>query len=102
MPVDLYPDNERMTMSIRGALTIMEAAEAREQLALGLTKASGPIVVNLAQITEIDASGLQLLIALARIPRDITLIDPSPALSERIERFNLRSALRIKGGHRGS
>ena len=102
MPVDLYPENERMTMSIRGALTVVEAAEARDQLALGLTTASGPITVNLAQITEIDTAGLQLLLALARMRRDITLTEPSAELAERIERLGLRSMLRIKEGCRES
>lgn len=56
--------------------------------------------MNLSAITEIDTAGLQLLLALARIPGDVRLTDPSPAVASRIDRFGLRAALRLlEPGH---
>lgn len=100
MAVVLYPDDERMDIRIGGALTVMEAAEARDQLALGLATAPGPVEINLSEITEIDTAGLQLLLVLAAMPGEVSLVEPSAEVAERIDRLGLRERLRIKeSGH---
>jgi anti-anti-sigma regulatory factor len=102
MAVALYPDDERMDIRIGGPLTVAEAAEARDQIALGLATAPGPVEINLSEITEIDTAGLQLLLALAAMPGEVTLAEPSAEVAERIDRLGLREKLHLGESGDGS
>jgi ABC-type transporter Mla MlaB component len=52
-------------LQLSGALTIAEASETRNQLALYLATAVR-VEVNLSEVIEIDCAGLQLLMTLPR------------------------------------
>ena len=85
-----------------GALTIMDVAALRDQFALALVTASGVVRVDLSRITDIDSSGLQLLLALVAEGERVVLHSPSPAACNRISRFGLIGALRLEGGCDGA
>lgn len=85
-----------------GALTIMDAAALRDQLALALVTAPGTVRVDLSRVTDIDSSGLQLLLALAAEGQRVVLHSPSATVGERIRRFGLAAALRLEGEHDGA
>lgn len=102
MAVILHPEPERMEVRIEGALTVMEAAAARDQLALGLTTATGPVEVDLSAITEIDTAGLQLLLALVRVPGTVRLTEPSAVVADCAARLGLRAKLKFEEHKHGS
>ncbi|MFC3625204.1 lipid asymmetry maintenance protein MlaB [Vogesella amnigena] len=85
-----------------GAMTIMEAAELRDQLALALVTAHGRVRVDLSRITELDSCGLQLLLALVREGTQVQLHSPSAAARDRIVRFGLAATLRLEGASHGA
>jgi ABC-type transporter Mla MlaB component len=102
MSVLLNPDDTRMNIRIGGPLTVSEVADARDRLALGLATAPGPVEVNLSEITEVDTAGLQLLLALARVPGDVTLADPSAELVERVRHLKLDKEFHFRDSRNGS
>ncbi|SCK29394.1 STAS domain-containing protein [Vogesella sp. LIG4] len=89
-------------LALEGALTIMEATELRDQLALALVTAHGPVQMDLSRVTELDSSGLQLLLALLREGGQVRLSALSAVVRARIERFGLGAALRLEGGQDGA
>ena len=89
-------------LALEGAMTIMEAAELRDQLALALVTAHGPVLLDLSRVTELDSSGLQLLLALLREGSQVRLSALSSTARARIERFGLGAALGLEGGHDGA
>ncbi len=80
-------------------LTIYSAAETRQAWLAALAEpGEGPLCVAAADVTEADAAGVQLLVALSRSlaerSRSLRLIDPSPALRGACERLGLTSLLK--------
>jgi ABC-type transporter Mla MlaB component len=53
------------TLSIDGELTIFTAAEQKIRL-LGFLQSGGELEINLANVTQFDTAGLQLLILIKR------------------------------------
>lgn len=102
MGIVLEPREGEMRIRVDGALTVMEAAEARDQLALGVATAQGPLHIDLSGLTDIDTAGLQLLLAVTRAAAGSVLDGASPELLARIERFGLRSLLPIREADHGS
>lgn len=64
--VTLHPasDREPARLSMRGDLTIYEAAQTQQALLELLPGASGPWHLDLSGLDEIDSAGIQLLLAL--------------------------------------
>lgn len=102
MTVTLHPGSERMQIRIDGPLTVMEAAAARDQLALGLATAAGPVDVDVSAVTEIDTAGLQLLLALLRVPGTVRLREPSTVIADWADRLGLRATLQLEENEHGS
>ncbi len=69
----------QMRAELAGELTIAQAAETRDALALALTT-SEQLALDLSGLEEIDVAGLQLLLALAREAHPVALLQPSPPL----------------------
>ncbi|MBS1160159.1 MAG: hypothetical protein H6R15_2578 [Proteobacteria bacterium] len=83
-------------LEIKGELNIFTAAELRLQLLEALAT-STELEVDLAQISEIDSAGLQLMVAAKReaAARQLTLhfTGHSPAVFEALELCKLSSLL---------
>ncbi|MBE7927851.1 MULTISPECIES: STAS domain-containing protein [Pseudomonadaceae] len=90
MPEAHIPDES--TLKLGGAFTIERAAELHALL-LGELQQQTPAAICLAGISEIDCSGLQLLLALRRQLPSVQLIAPSPAVEQMLARVRLTSLL---------
>ncbi|MDP5240250.1 STAS domain-containing protein [Uliginosibacterium sp. 31-16] len=68
-----------MHIGLSGDLTIAEAAETRDALALALTT-SETLDLDLGALENIDVAGLQVLLALLLEKHPVRLTNPSEAL----------------------
>jgi ABC-type transporter Mla MlaB component len=75
-------------LQLSGALTIAEATETRDQLALYLATAAR-VEVNLAEVIEIDCAGLQLLLTLPRESIPVAFSQISDPLRDLLKHLNL-------------
>jgi anti-anti-sigma regulatory factor len=101
------PDGDRATaaqapradLALLAEFTIDAGAELRTQWLAWLRAHAGreDCVVDGAAVTEVDASGLQLLLSLSRTlaarQMHLTLLDASPALQAACESLGLAGAL---------
>jgi anti-anti-sigma factor len=96
MKLTAHPDGAgTLSIHAEGALTIYEAAEAREAL-LALVDGAGAVELDLADVGEIDSAGLQLLLATARtVGAGFSLKRPGAAVVEAIELLGLARHLPI-------
>lgn len=76
MELNILDPGPQRRIELSGELTIADAAELRDALALALTT-SESLALDLAEIDEIDTAGLQILTALLREPHPIELLQPS-------------------------
>ena len=78
-------------VSIAGALTIYEAANAKTAL-LEALQASAELEIDLSRVTEVDTAGMQLLLMTkreaARAERKVRLAHSAASL-EALDRYNL-------------
>lgn len=86
-------------LALEGELTIYSAAAQRDVLLAWSLTGSG--VVDLANITDCDSAGVQLLLAtratLAKDGRALVLRDPSQPVREALLGFGLTPALQPQG-----
>lgn len=61
MSVEITHRGTTVQVNIRGELTIYSVAEVKEHLALAMQQGED-VVVNLAEVTDVDTAGLQLLL----------------------------------------
>lgn len=79
---------DRTLIQLSGALTIMDALETRDQLALAVSTAAR-VEVDLAEVIEIDCAGLQLLLTLPRESIPVAFSQISDPLRELLQHLNL-------------
>jgi len=79
-------------LKLGGAFTIERAAELHALLLHELQQQT-PEAISLEGISEIDCSGLQLLLALRRQLPTVQLIAPSPAVEQMFARVRITSLL---------
>ena len=89
---DLHEHPAAAALRIEGDMTIYRAAELKETLLQALYGA-GVLEIDLSAVSEIDSSGVQLLM-LARNTaqanqQQLRLLNPSPAVKEVLNTFNL-------------
>ncbi len=81
------------TLVLDGELTIYRAAELKETLLNALAADTRDLEINLAAVTELDSSGLQLLMMVKKAAqqqkRDVQLLAHSPAVLEVFEILNV-------------
>lgn len=81
-------------LAIAGELTIYRAAELCAQLREALAPA-GDLVLDLAEVTECDTAGVQLLLAVARLLEDrgsrLLLAGTSGAVRDALKSLGLKS-----------
>jgi anti-sigma B factor antagonist len=79
-------------IALDGELTIYRAAELKPLL-LAALPGTGPILLDLAEVTEVDTAGVQLLLLLRRealaAGRTLHLLQPSMAATEAFELLDL-------------
>lgn len=80
----------QMRISLSGDLTIAEAAETRDALALALMT-SESLELELGALENIDVAGLQILLALASEKRPVRMKNPSTGLLRVVEFLQLDS-----------
>jgi anti-sigma B factor antagonist len=97
MSVTILAPGPQMRARVAGDLTIAEAAETRDALALCLST-SETLELELDAIENIDIAGLQLLIALMKEPKSVRLRKPSPALAHVVELLQIDS-LQLSPAH---
>lgn len=88
MATQVTQDEERTLVQLSGALTIMDALETRDQLALAVSTAKR-VEVDLAEVIEIDCAGLQLLLTLPRESIPIAFSQISDPLRDLLKHLNL-------------
>lgn len=82
-------------LALDGELSIYRAAELRDSLlkALADLPAGAALELNLAQVSELDSAGVQLLMAAKKSAqagqRELHMVDHSPAVLEVFERLDL-------------
>jgi len=81
-----------------GELTIYRAAEIKPLL-LPLPAADGPVQIDLAEVSDIDSAGVQLLLLAEReaaaARREFRLLSPSAAVREVLTLLNLQTRLAL-------
>ena len=88
MPFITLETGPKMRIALSGDLTIAEAAEARDTLALALTT-SQSLDLELDGLENVDVAGLQILLALASEKHPVSLTNPSAALLDAVEFLQL-------------
>lgn len=83
---------QETTLKLGGAFTIERAAELHALLLQELQQRP-PEAISLEGISDIDCSGLQLLLALRHRLPSVQLIAPSPAVEQMLARVWLTSLL---------
>jgi anti-anti-sigma factor len=82
-------------IKVEGELSIYRAAELKPVLLAWPTE--GAIEIDLAEVSEIDSAGVQLLLLVQReaaaVQRELRLLDPSPAVVEVLTLLGLHSLL---------
>ena len=86
------------TLALPAELTIYTASETRGAWLAWLAEhTDGPLAVDAAPVAEVDAAGVQLIVALSRSlaaqQRALHLLAPSAALSNACARLGLNSLL---------
>jgi len=85
---------ETFGLSLQGELTIYRAAEIKQTLLDALGR-GGAIDVDLSQVTEIDAAGVQLLMLAKQLADarkcELRVVASSPTVLEVMELLNLKS-----------
>ncbi len=79
------------TLDINGGMTIYEAEHLKTELQQALAEAQY-LTVNLTAVSEIDTTGLQLLLALKRLS-NVTLINHSHCIQQLADLLQLHAAL---------
>jgi anti-sigma B factor antagonist len=69
-------------LRVAGEMTIYAASELKAALVEHLRAHSAPLVLNLAEVTEIDSSGLQLLLMLRRESPALQIADASAVVRD--------------------
>lgn len=79
-------------IALDGELTIYRAAELKPLL-LAALPGTGPILLDLAEVTEVDTAGVQLLLLMRRealaAGRTLHLLHPSMAVAEALDLLDL-------------
>ena len=89
MSVHAIRAQQQTRLIFDGALTIYEAGQVREALT-GIIASEEPVEVDLTGISEIDLSGVQLLLTLLREPRLKFLAGASSAVSTALTLLDLQ------------
>jgi anti-sigma B factor antagonist len=88
MTITTLANGPRMRLEVSGDLTIAEAAEARNALALALTT-SETLELDLGALENIDIAGVQILLALLLENHPVSLKNPSTALQRVVSLLRL-------------
>lgn len=98
MPTEF--DMKSGVLALSGELTVYSAAELRELLSRSAGGSDEPLEVDLAEVTEIDTAGLQLLLLLRRRARasgrDLHIIAASNVVRETLSLCGLTNLLVFK------
>ena len=66
MPLKYTVQEDQLQLTLRGSLTIFQAAERKPELLHALTLAQRVVVLDMSAVDEIDTAGIQLLLLLRR------------------------------------
>ncbi len=95
MNVNIASGEHLITVTLAGSCTIFEAAELRSQL-LPLVKATQPVMVDLGDVSELDSSGLQILLALQKECALALFSNPSACVQQVLDLLNLNRCFAIE------
>jgi anti-anti-sigma factor len=101
MSVHLICEQKRTRVIFDGALTIYEAHTVRNTLLDALSEAQ-PVEMDLTGVTEIDLSGLQLLMTVRNEPNLKFVTGVSSAVNHTLQLLNLRKLLHVHAVDAGS
>jgi anti-anti-sigma factor len=79
-------------LRINGGMTIYQAAELKMLLLNELSNVA-TLEIDLSAVSEIDTTGLQLLLALKREQKTVTLINPNHCIKQLAELLQLHQVL---------
>ncbi|MFJ3055730.1 lipid asymmetry maintenance protein MlaB [Herbaspirillum sp. NPDC087042] len=66
MPLKYTVQEDQLQLTLRGSLTIFQAAERKPELLHALTLAQRVVLLDMSAVDEIDTAGIQLLLLLRR------------------------------------
>lgn len=91
---------DRSVVTVRGELDVLTAAALGGFLDVAITQRGRPVVVDVAELTFIDASGLgQLARVLPRLRQDggeLVVVSPSPMLSKLLALTGLAAEVQVE------
>jgi anti-anti-sigma factor len=85
--------NEAGTLTLAGEVNISNAASIHAELITILAHAPDQLLIDLSQVTELDAAGLQLLLSLRLTVENSRVHSCPPHLRNFIERVGLTRVL---------
>lgn len=88
MELTILDPGPQRRIALADEITIADAAELRDALALALTT-SEQVELDLSGLESIDVAGLQILTALLREPHPVRLRAPSAAFVQTVELLQL-------------
>jgi ABC-type transporter Mla MlaB component len=80
------------TLRIEGGMTIYQAADIKMLLLNNLSMVS-TLKIDLSAVSEIDTTGLQLLLALRREKKPVALINPNHCIKQLADLLQLHELL---------
>jgi anti-anti-sigma regulatory factor len=93
-PFTLHLAGSRLQLTLTGEITIEHARVLAEELKAALLS-DLTLAVDAAQLTRLDAAGLQVLLSSAQLAADTVLTAPSPAWSAAFTRYASPDPFRI-------
>ncbi len=92
MPYHIQNQERGLVLELKGGVTARDATELSRSLTASL-KAEGTVVVQTAELEDIDTSILQMLISLRKTVASFLAPDPSDAFVSAVDRCAIRREL---------
>jgi anti-anti-sigma regulatory factor len=97
-PFSLKSAGSSLRLTLSGEITIEHARALADELK-GTLHPGHTLEVDAAQLTRLDAAGLQVLLAAAQTASDATLVAISPAWTDAFARYAIQDPFRIANIH---
>jgi anti-sigma B factor antagonist len=99
LAVDIDERGDALVATVRGVIDLLSTGPLQEQLNTALSHGATRLVLDLAEVTFVDSTGLGLLVSLQRRTRGaggwLRLVNPRPQLGRMLHTTNLDQRLQV-------
>lgn len=99
LAVDIDERGDALVATVRGVIDLLSTGPLQEQLNTALGHGATRLVLDLADVTFVDSTGLGLLVSLQRRTRGaggwLRLVNPHPQLGRMLHTTNLDQRLQV-------